>query len=146
MLKALILLLPLTLSFTACDKKKEQTTPKQESTAEEDDSPKAPAVDKGVPGEFEERVAMIWQSGFNAVRNCVSTAIQKSGQKGIKGYIHVQARIGLQTKPIDLKIVKKTLKVEGIESCIVDYLKDLEFPTWGYNVKYLHSYDMQIGY
>ena len=145
MLHKLSLLMALALLVAGCGDKKKDTTPKNE--------PKEEVVDtstntgpKTVPQEHEMAVSEAWQMGFNAVKNCVSDAIKKSGQKGIKGYIHIQADIGTVAKPKNLKIVKKTLKVEGIEKCILDYLKDLEFPVWGYNVSYIHSYDLQIGY
>jgi len=146
MLNRIILLAVLSLFAFGCTGKK-QTTPTKETTEPETTPTKPEAgTTKTVPMEHEQAVAEAWQMGFNAVKDCVAKAIAKTNQKGIKGYVHVRAVIGTTAKPKDLKIIKKTLNVEGIETCILSYLKDLEFPTWGYDVTFTHSYDMQIGY
>ncbi|MBU1241246.1 hypothetical protein KKF84_04685 [Myxococcota bacterium] len=146
MVKTIAILSMFSLLFLSCNGKKKETTPKNEVTEPAVDTKPEPGTTKTVPMEHEQAVSEAWQMGFNAVKNCVSEAIAKTKQKGIKGYVHVQAVIGTSAKPKNLKIVKKTLNVEGIETCILNYLKDLEFPTWGYDVTFTHSYDMMIGY
>ena len=140
----LTILLSLTLLAACSDtKKKEKTTP----------DPGPTKVDTGtsntqntVPLDHETTVMNTWNSGLDAVKNCIAKRIAKTGQKGLNGYIIVEGKIGLTENPKDLRIVENKLKVTQIEECILTYLKDLSFPTWGYEVTYQHNYSVNIMY
>ncbi|MDA3862489.1 MAG: hypothetical protein PF689_01325 [Deltaproteobacteria bacterium] len=138
----------LTILAIGCQSKKEQTTPDKDQTKNEEPNPEEEVkpTPTTVPAEYEQKVQQTWNFGISAVTNCVKKQVAKTKQKGLTGYIIVEGTIGKTKYPQDLKIVSKSLKVDNIEKCIVDYLKDLEFPTWGYPVKYQHSYSLNILY
>ncbi|MGM0596311.1 MAG: hypothetical protein ACQES9_04665 [Myxococcota bacterium] len=131
-----------------CNNKKEETTPEknQPESPETNSEEKEEEKPKIVPVEYEQSVQQIWNQGISAVTNCVKKQVAKTQQKGLSGYIIVEGTIGEDKNPKNLKIVDKSLKVDNIEKCIVEYLKDLEFPTWGYPVKYQHNYSINILY
>ncbi|MBN2723774.1 MAG: hypothetical protein JXR95_06860 [Deltaproteobacteria bacterium] len=126
-----------------CSKEKEKTTPEPENKTVETDKKETPT---SVPSEKAMEVQNVWESGLAAVKNCVEKRIAQTKQKGLSGYIIIEAMIGTTENPQNVRIVDKKLAVDNIESCIIKYLGGLVFPTWGYKVKYQHPYNLNILY
>jgi hypothetical protein len=142
-MKQFILILVIMVFVISCkSEKKKETTPVKETKVET----KTVVEEKSIPNEHYEEVNKIWNSGLSAVTNCVKAKIEKTGQKGIRGYVVIEGVIGVKDNPTKLRIKERTLKIEGLEKCIFAYLKDMVFPTWGYPVKSFGSYSIDIAY
>ncbi|MBU1218410.1 hypothetical protein KKF34_06495 [Myxococcota bacterium] len=144
-MKKLIILVSSLVFILGCSDKKntaKDTTPEKQTEVVENknDLPKA------VPAEKAYEVQKIWEGGLAAVTECIGKRIAQTNQKGLSGYIIVEGTIGTSENPKNLRIVDKKLAVDKIEDCIMSYLKGLQFPTWGYEVKYQHPYNISILY
>ncbi len=130
-------------SMAACKKDAPVTTPEEEPQPVEETKTAEPRL---VPLEHFDRVDAIWQTALSAVVNCVQKRIDATNQKGLQGYLIIEADIGLKPNPINIRIKEQQLKIDQIETCIVEYLSQMEFPTWGYWAKSQYSFSINVGY
>ncbi len=138
-----ILLLSLALFPAACKKDAPATQPDKEPVASD---PKPAGEQKLVPMEHYDAVDAIWKSGLQAVVACVQKRVDVTKQKGIEGYLIIEAKIGKEKNPIDIRIKEQKLNVDQIEPCIAEYIGTLEFPVWGYWATSQTSYNINIGF
>jgi hypothetical protein len=138
-----ILILSLALLPAACKKDAPSTQPEKEPTVTDT---KPAGEQKLVPMDHYDTVDNVWQSGFQAVIACVQKRVDVTKQKGIEGYLIIEAKIGKEKNPIDIRIKEQKLDVDQIEPCIVEYIGTLEFPVWGYWATSQKAYTINIGY
>jgi len=136
-----ILVLAISLFTFACKKDAPSTEPTKEPTPDE---PKSEA--KLVPLDHFDTVDAVWKSALSAVVSCVQKRIDETKQKGIEGFLIIEAKIGKEKNPIDIRIKEQKLNVDQIEPCLQDLLKQLEFPVWGYWATSQYSYTINVGY
>ncbi len=138
-----ILLFTLALLPTACKKNVPATAPDKGTTTTES---KPADESKLVPMEHYDTVDTIWKSALQAVVACVQKRVDETKQKGIEGYLIVEAKLGKAKNPIDVRIKEQKLNVDQIEPCIAEYIGTLEFPVWGYWATSQYSYTINVGY
>ncbi len=136
-----ILVLVLSLFTLACKKDTPSTEPTKEPTP---DTPKNEA--KLVPLDQFDAVDTIWKNALPAVVSCVQKRIDETKQKGIEGFLIIEARIGKEKNPIDIRIKEQKLNVDNLEPCLKEILAQLEFPVWGYWATSQYSYTINVGY
>jgi len=138
-----ILALTLALFPAACKKDAPATQPEKESTAAD---PKPTGEQKLVPMDHYDAVDAVWKSGQQAVIACVQKRVDVTKQKGIEGYLIIEAKIGKEKNPIDIRIKEQKLNVDQIEPCIAEYIGSLEFPVWGYWATSQTAYTINVGF
>jgi len=138
-----ILILTLALAPAACKKDAPATSPDKGPVTTD---PKPADESKLVPMDHYDTVDTIWKSALPAVVGCVQKRIDVTKQKGIEGYLIIEARIGKDKNPIDIRIKEQKLDVDQIEPCIAEYIGQLEFPVWGYWATSQYSYTINVGY
>ncbi len=136
-----ILVLSLSLFTLACKKDTPSTEPTKEPTPE---APKNEA--KLVPLDQFDAVDAVWKSALSAVVSCVQKRVEETKQKGLEGYLIIEAKIGKEKNPIDIRIKEQKLNIDQIEPCIAELFKQLEFPVWGYWATSQYSYTINVGY
>jgi hypothetical protein len=114
------------LVIAACGGKKQpQTTP-------EPDPAKEPATDGAatmVSPDTADEIQRMFQRKSGAVSRCLSIAVDnKELPKNSRGKVTLEVTIQRDGKPGAIKVIKATLESKTVTDCVVDRVKEIQFP------------------
>jgi len=128
--------------MAACGGKKAATTPADPEPAVE----KQPATDPAsmVSAETMDEITRIFKRKGNAVSHCLATVIDnKELPKNSRGKITLEVTIAASGKPESVKILKATLESKSLQDCVMDRVKEIQFPTLpsAYPTTYTYAFE-----
>jgi len=119
------------LSVVACGGKKKQadTTP---AGGDDNNTPVDKPTGDGAPmvsPETMDEIQRLFQRKGNAVSHCLAIVVDnKELPKNSHGKITLEVTISRAGKADNVKIIKKSLDSKALDQCVIDRVKEIQFP------------------
>ena len=144
MRKAERFLLVMILAAAACGGGKKSSTTDEVTSADEGGGDEE--VDEGensnmCPPEVMDSVQQTLQRRRATVARCLTDAVNAgTAPKNARGSVLLSFVIGTDGKARDIKVVKSTVQNEGVESCVVGKVAEIEFEACPSDLDWSHTY------
>jgi len=105
--------------------------------------PEAQAQVGGISPEKQAEILLVLQNRNLSTLKCYDDVLAEKHDRGFKGDVAVVITIGPSGQASDVAIAKSTLESDPVERCLVERIKEFEFPrvTYGGMVDYVYHFE-----
>jgi hypothetical protein len=104
------------------------------------------AVEGGIPPDKQAEIQLLLQQRDPSTLKCYSDVLNEKHDRAFKGSVAVLLTLEPSGKASDVKIVNSTLNNEEVHSCLIEKLKEFEFPTLDHGGSMQYVYHFQPAY
>jgi hypothetical protein len=90
--------------------------------------PEGESVTSGVPPDKENEIKLLLQQRDSAARKCYQDVLNEKHDRSFAGTIQVMITIEPSGRASAVKVVGGTLNDNAVQECLVETIKDFEFP------------------
>jgi len=100
----------------------------------------------GIPPDKQAEIQLVLQQRDPSTLKCYSDVLNDKHDRAFKGSVAVLLTLEPSGKASDVKIVNSTLNNEEVQNCLIEKIKDFEFPTLDHGGSMQYVYHFQPAY
>ena len=100
----------------------------------------------GIPPDKQAEIQLVLQQRDPSTLKCYSDVLNDKHDRAFKGSVAVMLTLEPSGKASDVKIVNSTLNNEEVHSCLIEKIKDFDFPTLDHGGSMQYVYHFQPAY
>jgi hypothetical protein len=100
----------------------------------------------GIPPDKQAEIQLLLQQRDPSTLKCYSDVLNEKHDRAFKGSVAVLLTLEPSGKASDVKIVNSTLNNEEVHSCLIEKIKEFEFPTLDHGGSMQYVYHFQPAY
>ena len=105
-----------------------------------------PTQTGGIPPDKEAEIKLVLQQREPSVRKCYQDVLNEKADRKFAGTVRVVIAIQPSGQASSVRVVGGTLNDEAVRSCLVETIKDFEFPALGQSGEVQYEYGFRPAY
>jgi hypothetical protein len=105
-----------------------------------------PSVTGGIPPDKQAEIQLVLQQRDTSTLKCYQEVLNEKHDRAFKGSVFVMLTIEPSGQPSDVKVVGGSLNSPEVGQCLVEKIKEFEFPSIPYKGSMQYEYRFQPAY